>query len=224
MDTEIIKSYITVRYDRWLDYSKYHCSLACMPDEAVDVLNEVLVMLLEKDPVYLLQMYEAKKGGYRELDYFILQMIKLNITSVTSPYRHKYKPIPVDENVNWQRLDIVDETDQEQDKAGTTLREMRLIRYIFDRLDLTELERRVFTFKFFAGMSFAEWPGQENRKKLYQAYKTVLSAIGELLFALQLTKKKREVGAISKRSAGRIQELCEIFMRTRKVVLVNDQE
>lgn len=224
MDTEIINSYITVRYDRWLDYSKYHCSLACMPDEAVDVLNEVLMMLLEKDPVYLLQMYEAKKGRYRELDYFILQMIKLNITSVTSPYRHKYKPIPVDENVNWQRLDIVDETGQEQDKAGTALREMRLIRYIFDRLDLTELERRVFTFKFFAGMSFAEWPGQENRKKLYQAYKTVLSAIGELLFALQLTKKKREVGAISKRSAGRIQELCEIFMRTRKVVLVNDQE
>lgn len=224
MDTEIINSYITVRYDRWLDYSKYHCSLACMPDEAVDVLNEVLMMLLEKDPVYLLQMYEAKKGRYRELDYFILQMIKLNITSVTSPYRHKYKPIPVDENVNWQRLDIVDETGQEQDKAGTALREMRLIRYIFDRLDLTELERRVFTFKFFAGMSFAEWPGLENRKKLYQAYKTVLSAIGELLFALQLTKKKREVGAISKRSAGRIQELCEIFMRTRKVVLVNDQE
>lgn len=224
MDTEIINSYITVRYDRWLDYSKYHCSLACMPDEAVDVLNEVLMMLLEKDPVYLLQMYEAKKGRYRELDYFILQMIKLNITSVTSPYRHKYKPIPVDENVNWQRLDIVDETGQEQDKAGTALREMRLIRYIFDRLDLTELERQVFAFKFFAGMSFAEWPGQENRKKLYQAYKTVLSTIGELLFALQLTKKKREVGAISKRSAGRIQELCEIFMRTRKVVLTSTFE
>ena len=47
METDIINSYITVRYDRWLDYSQYHCSLACMPDEALDVLNEVLAMLLE---------------------------------------------------------------------------------------------------------------------------------------------------------------------------------
>ena len=88
MGTEIINSYITARYDRWLDYSKYHCSLACMPDEAVDVLNEVLVMLLEKDLAYLLRMHEAKKGRYRELDYFVLQMIKLNITSVPEDTSH----------------------------------------------------------------------------------------------------------------------------------------
>ena len=224
MGTEIINSYITARYDRWLDYSKYHCSLACMPDEAVDVLNEVLVMLLEKDLAYLLRMYEAKKGRYRELDYFVLQMIKLNITSVTSPYRHKYKPIPVDENVNWQHLDIMDETDQERDKAETALREMRLIRYIFDRLDLTELERRVFTFKFFAGEPFAKWPGPENKKVLYQAYKIVYSAIVELLHSLRLTGRVAEIRAVSRRSRKRIQELCETFMRTRKVVLVNDQE
>lgn len=224
MGTEIINNYITVRYNRWLDYSKYHCSLACMPDEAVDVLNEVLVMLLEKDLAYLLRMYEAKKGRYRELDYFVLQMIKLNITSVTSPYRHKYKPIPVDENVNWQQLDIVDETEQERDRAGAALREMRLIRYIFDRLELTELERQVFAFKFFAGESFAEWPGTENKKMLYQAYKVVYSAIVELLYSLRLTGSVAEIRAVSGRSRERIQELCEIFMRTRKVVLVNDQE
>ena len=224
MGTEIINSYITVRYDRWLDYSKYHCSLACMPDEAVDVLNEVLVMLLEKDPAYLLRMYEARKGRYRELDYFILQMIKLNITSVTSPYRHKYKPIPAEENVNWQRLDIVDESDQERDKAGVAFREMRLIRYIFDRLELTELERRVFAFKFFAGESFAEWPGTENKKMLYQAYKVVYSAIAELLHSLRLTGRVAEIKAVSRRSRERIRELCDVFMRTRKVVLTNDQE
>ena len=224
MGTEIINSYITARYDRWLDYSKYHCSIACMPDEAIDVLNEVLVMLLEKDPAYLLRMYETKKGRYRELDYFVLQMIKLNITSVTSPYRHKYKPIPVDGNVDWQRLDIVDEIDQERDKAGGTLREMRLVRYIFDRLDLTELERQVFAFKFFAEGDFTEWPGTENKNVLYQAYKVVYSAIVELLHSLRLTGKAGGIKAVSRQSRERIQELCEIFKRTRKVVLVNDQE
>lgn len=224
MGTEIINSYITARYDRWLDYSKYHCSLACMPDEAVDVLNEVLAMLLEKEPAYLLRMYEAKKGKSRELDFFILQMIKLNITSVTSPYRHKYKSIPVDENVDWQRLDIIDETDPKQDKASTTLREMKLVRFVFDRLELTNLERQVFAFKFFAGMSFTDWPGDENRKMSYQVYKTVFSAIVELLYTLQLTKKTAKVKAISKRSKARIQELYEIFMKTRKVALINGPE
>ena len=219
METDIINSYITVRYDRWLDYSQYHCSLACMPDEAVDVLNEVLAMLLEKEPAYLLQLYEAMKGRYRELDFFVLQMIKLNITSVTSPYRHKYKPLPVDENVNWQQLDIIDEVNQGQDRAAIVLKEMRLIRFVFDRLELTDMERQVFAFKFFAGSTFAKWPGKESRKVLYESYKTVLTAIGELLYTLRLTNKASDINTLSNRSRNRVHELCEIFMRTRKVSL-----
>lgn len=219
METDIINSYITVRYDRWLDYSQYHCSLACMPDEAVDVLNEVLAMLLEKEPAYLLQLYEARKGCYRELDFFVLQMIKLNITSVTSPYRHKYKPLPVDENVNWQQLEIIDEVNQGQDRAAIVLKEMRLVRFVFDRLELTDMERQVFAFKFFAGSTFAKWPGKESRKVLYESYKTVLTAIGELLYTLRLTNKASDINTLSNRSRNRVHELCEIFMRTRKVSL-----
>lgn len=220
MGTETINRYINIRYDRWLDYSKYHCSLASMPDEAVDVLNEVLVMLLEKDSEYLHRLYKAKKGRFRELDFFVLRMIKLNITSVTSPYRHRYKPIPVDENVDWQRLEIVDESDPEPDSAGSILRKMKLVRFIFDRLELTELERRVFAFKFFAGRPFIDWPGKETRKTLYQAYKTVLSAIGELLYVFHLTGHQQDYSkVISKRSQARVQEICEIFLKTRKATI-----
>ena len=187
METDIINSYITVRYDRWLDYSQYHCSLACMPDEAVDVLNEVLAMLLEKEPAYLLQLYEARKGRYRELDFFVLQMIKLNITSVTSPYRHKYKPIPVDENVDWRRLNIIDEPDDSPDRTEYIRERMQDIRNIIDQLSLSEKAKRIFAWKFFAGESFADWPGPENRKELYEVYKSVFSAVmdkkdGRLLF------------------------------------------
>lgn len=224
MGIEIINSYITIRYDRWLDYSKYHCSLAYMSDEAVDVLNEVLVMLLEKDPEYLHRLYKAKKGRYRELDFFVLQMIKLNITSVTSPYRHKYKSLPIDDTIDWQRLNIIDESDPEADKAGSILREMKLIRFIFDRLELTELERRVFAFKFFAGLSLTHWPGQENKKALYQAYKVVYSAICELLYTLRLTRYATKVKVTSQRSNKRIQELCELFMKTRRVTLTHVSE
>ena len=87
-----IEAFIEKRYDRWLDYAKYHCSLAGMSSEAIDVLNEVMCMLLQKPLEHLSRLMEAKQGKYTELDWYILQMIKLNVTSDTSPYRHKYKP------------------------------------------------------------------------------------------------------------------------------------
>lgn len=95
MTDDIIHNYISQRYFRWLDYAQYHCSHAGIVDEAIDVLNEVLAMLIEKynsHRDYIIRLYESKKGQYRELDFFVLQMIKLNIQSPTSPYRHKYKP------------------------------------------------------------------------------------------------------------------------------------
>ena len=48
MANQIINKYISERYDRWLDYAVYHCSHHGMNEEAVDVLNEVLAMLIEK--------------------------------------------------------------------------------------------------------------------------------------------------------------------------------
>jgi hypothetical protein len=48
MASEALNKYIEKRYDRWLDYAKYHCSLAGMSSEAIDVLNEVMCMLLQK--------------------------------------------------------------------------------------------------------------------------------------------------------------------------------
>ena len=41
MASKAVNNYITKRYERWLDYSLYHCGLASIPDEATDVLNEV---------------------------------------------------------------------------------------------------------------------------------------------------------------------------------------
>ena len=42
MASKAVNNYITKRYERWLDYSLYHCGLASIPDEATDVLNEVM--------------------------------------------------------------------------------------------------------------------------------------------------------------------------------------
>ena len=158
-----------------------------MTDEDIDVLNEVMCMLLQKPSGHLSRLMEAKKGKYTELDFYILQMIKLNVTSDTSPYRHKYKPIPVDENVDWRRLNIIDEPDDSPDHTEYIRERMQDIRNIIDQLSLSEKAKRIFAWKFFAGESFADWPGPENRKELYETYKSVFNAVmekkdGKLLF------------------------------------------
>lgn len=180
MANQIINKYISEAYDRWLDYAVYHCSHANMFDEAIDVLNEVLAMLIEKcnaNESHILKLYESKKGQYRELDFFILQMIKLNIQSPTSPYRHKYKSIPVDENVDFQRMDIIDEEEQIQDRSGDILQKMQQVRSIFENLQLSKKAKRVFSWKFFEGNSFSEWIGPEDKKDLYDIYNGVLELI-----------------------------------------------
>lgn len=189
MANEVLGKYIKKRYERWLDYARYHCSLSSMGGEEIDVLNEVLAMLLEKPETYVLKLLESKQGKYTELDFYILQMIKLNVTSDTSPYRHKYKPLPINDNVDWRKLNIVDnvEEDDEEDKSGYIFNRFQEVREIIEGLGLSEKAKRIFTWKFFAGESFADWPGPENKKELYQIYKSVLKAMqdkkrGILLF------------------------------------------
>lgn len=177
MASEALNKYIQRRYERWLDYARYHCSHAGMEGEAVDVLNEVLAMLLEKPEDYTSTLLGARQGKYTELDFYVLQMIKLNVTSDTSPYRHKYKPIPVDENVDWRRLNIEDKDDPEEDRNGYVCARFQEVRDILTELNLSERATLVFTWKFFAGESFADWPGLESRKELYAIYKKIFKII-----------------------------------------------
>ena len=175
MASEALNKYIEKRYDRWLDYAKYHCSLAGMSSEAIDVLNEVMCMLLQKPLEHLSRLMEAKQGKYTELDWYILQMIKLNVTSDTSPY------------VDWRRLNIIDEPDDSIDRTEYIRERMQDIRDMVDLLGLSEKAKRIFAWKFFAGESFADWPGPESRKELYETYKSVFNAVmdkkdGRLLF------------------------------------------
>lgn len=184
MTTDIIHQYISQRYYRWLDYARYHCSHAKMIDEEIDVLNEVLAMLLDKyktNEAYIMRLYESKKGQYRELDFFVLQMIKLNIQSPTSPYRYKYKALPIDENADLSYMDILDDEYEEIDRPGIILKQMNRVREIFESLDLSEIARKVFSFKFFEGNSFSEWEGPEDTKFLYDTYNGVQNLIKDKL-------------------------------------------
>ena len=189
MANQTINKYIAERYDRWLDYATYHCSLAGMNDEAIDVLNEVLAMLIEKciaNEEQIMMLFNKKKQQYRELDFFVLQMIKLNIQSPTSPYRYKYKSIPIDENTDCQSIDLIDEDDDERDYAGDILSKVQQVRSIFESLQLSGKVRRIFSWKFFEGNSFSEWEGSEEKKDLYCIYNGVLELIKNKLEGREL--------------------------------------
>ncbi len=182
-----IEKYISKRYERWLDYAIYHCSLNDMKDEAMDVLNEVLLSLCRKNNDELKRMLESKKNGYTELDFFVLRMIKLNATSDTSPYRSKYKPMPVDRNVDYTRIEIEDMQDAQEDTPTSIFNRFEEIREVIVELDLSPLARKIFEYRFFCDESFSDWEGPESLKQMYEVYNGVLELIkrkinGESIF------------------------------------------
>ena len=187
MAREAVNNYITKRYERWLDYSLYHCGLAGISDEATDVLNEVICSLLQKQSKLLDKLLDTKKNGYTELDFFVLKMIKLNASSPTSQYRSRYKPLPVDDNVDYSRLDIEDISDDSEDRNAEILEKLHLVRETFESLDLGTVAARVFEFHFFQDGNFSEWKGPETLKQLYEIYNGVQELIrkkiaGESIF------------------------------------------
>lgn len=187
MASAAVNNYISKRYERWLDYSLYHCGLAGIPDEAIDVLNEVLCSLLQKKDRLLDKLLETKKNGYAELDFFVLRMIKLNASSPTSQYRSRYKPLPSDENVDYTKLDIEDVQEEPVDNNAILLDRIHQVRGVFENLDLSTLAARVFEFRFFQDSNFSEWKGPETLKQLYEIYNGVQELIrkkiaGESIF------------------------------------------
>ena len=176
--TPEINNYIEKRYSNWLDYSKYHCKKAGIEDESLDILDEVIISLLQKDESNLLRMIQApsKCGKFMELDIFVLRMIRLNIYSPTSPYQSRYKPIPR-ANKDLMRLNIADVTEDDNDRPALILKRFKLVRSILDELNLSPKARAIFDHKFTNGLSFHEWTGEGDLKELYTTYKKVENMI-----------------------------------------------
>lgn len=119
----------------------------------------------------------------------ILAMIKINCTSPTAPYRYKnINRLPVDENVTClSRLDIIDDYNNDIDNAGQSLFRMDLIRWIFERLELEDLEHFIFQYRFFENEEVKNLAIEIQGSKLYHAYNNVTRAIHEILTSERLT-------------------------------------
>lgn len=175
----MIRKYISERYCRWRDYAVYHATLAGTPDEADDILNEVILNLLEKDPDRMRNMLNRKKDGYRELDFFVLRMIKLNAHSKTSPWRYKIRGLPIDKNIDPWRIEIEDSSQEEPDMIEEKLNLWRKAREVLEVLDVPDSDKNMFSWKVFAGFSLSKWPGPENYPKISSKYQNVLHLMSE---------------------------------------------
>lgn len=189
MASREINNYITKRYDRWLDYARYHCTQCGIADESEDVLNEVVLSLLQKPDKKLDCLLNSKQGQYTELDFYVLRMIKLNASSPTSPYQNKYKSLPVDDNVDYSCLEIEDCCSEESDRAGYILDRMHQIREMIEELGFSTKAMAVFEFRFFQDGDFKQWDGEVDMdiKELYDVYSRITKLLkskkkGEILF------------------------------------------
>jgi len=178
--TQEINQYLKKSYQRLLDYSIFHASRAGIPDEATDVLNEVILALLQMDDTRVMNLLSSKKiekGIERsELDWFIMKMIKLNCYSETAPYRAKLKQIHTS-NIDVCRLQIEDVDDCAIDRAEVVLMRFKQVREAFDDLCLSQKGKQIFEYKFFEGQLFSEWKGKETKKELYEVYTKVTNLI-----------------------------------------------
>jgi len=195
-----VENYLSTRYNRFLEYAHYHAKLARLDQQGGDVLNEVLLSLLTKDPAKLQKLYNKKgKKGYREIDFYILRMVKLNCHSITSPYRFRYRGLDRDENS--QEGFLRDETDPEEieevynedqeipepadepyedhDKTELICQRFQLIRDVLDKLPITEREKQAFRHKYFLEESWSTWRGKESAKWLQLTFKKVKALVIE---------------------------------------------
>jgi predicted DNA-binding transcriptional regulator len=186
---EEIRNYISTRYQRYLDYADYHASLAGLDQQGPDVLHEVIISVLKKDEKMLLGLYNKKKKGLRELDFYILRMLNLNCHSLTSPYRFKYRYPAADGNITPADLDQQwDEPEAETvDAAQITCDRYDVIREVLSTLYIfTSDEIEIFKWKFFHGNTWRQWEGKHSKEFLQSTYKAVLKAV---IYHIEMRRK-----------------------------------
>jgi len=214
---ETIRKYISIRYERWLDYSRYKCSKQKLDEFAIDLLNDVVLNLLQKGDDMLLKLYSQKKVQkgieLTGLDFYVLKAIDINTYSDTAPFRHKNRSLPSVREVKVERLKITNEEYVEDDRPAEIMKQMRLIRWVFNGLNLTVFEHYVFEHKFFLDESLEEMVEWSVDKRIkYSLYSDVLNVIHNILYYYGLTTL-----APQKELNDRLNKLCTEFIKHHKI-------
>lgn len=163
--------YIAHAYPRWVEYASYHVRQSRLAIDPAEVVNDVLCMLLERDRPKLERMIKDRSRERTELDFYVMRIVKISIHSPRSPFRYQrgqHCTVRLDEGC---RPLPVAAPEFDQEDAYTQVRQ------VFDTLQVSELSKRIFAWRVFEGKSFAEWPGPESQKLLYDTFNRILLII-----------------------------------------------
>ncbi|OFY61636.1 MAG: hypothetical protein A2Y71_03095 [Bacteroidetes bacterium RBG_13_42_15] len=148
---------------------------------------------MEKPEEKVLHLYQKIKKPYRELDYFILKMIKLNAHSKTAPFRfYFFERVPIDANTDpLQMIWIPDQVyDPEEDVfANNFLSDLRLLRLAIDRTDLSTLEKGIINWKLLGNENIKDYPYApcESPGELYGNFSKGRQKITETFHKLKMS-------------------------------------
>ncbi len=182
-----LSNYMNKRYPNWLEYAQFHASQSGYPELGGDLLNEVLIAVLGKEEPFLIGLAKQKKNGYSGLDYYILNLIKRNATSKTSPFRYKEEKQRIDRNVNYEVMGLVDEI---KDRESIEIK-MELNNKI-DQIALDVFENdedmKIFVDRFCIGRDFGEMSINTGMPKVsvHRRYLKILKRVAERMEAVPM--------------------------------------
>ena len=98
---------------------------------------------------------------------------------------------------------------------------MRIVRFIFDRLELSEFDRAVFEYHFFQDGKFTDWPKTDTLKNLYSSYSYTRSVIQRIVCALGIGKPTVQPKGITQSMKRRIIKASRQFIEKTDKRLLN---
>lgn len=138
-----------------------------------------MISLLQKDSAFLQDLMDKARGGYTELDFFFLRMILLNTHSPTAPYHRKNRYVPIDRNISFTDLVIEDTGLDQEDPEEDQLQMWRKACEILEFLDVPDLDRNIFSWKFFGDNSIRSWPVPESYPTVCKIFNQVKDLMRE---------------------------------------------
>lgn len=172
-----VNDYINFRYGRWLEYAAYHIRVSKLSIEPAELLNNVMCFMLEGDTRYLSKLFESKKNGVTELDFFVLHIIKRNVYSPRSRARY-VKGQHCTELVDMQTKANISSP---EDDGFDVVQAYETVRTTLDSLEVPQRDKEIFAWRFFERNVYKDWPGIERPKQLYDTYNRVLALITNII-------------------------------------------
>lgn len=170
-----LENFIAEKRETWVRYARTWCQYVISRDEAEDVVQEVICMLLyqSKKNDKFIRMMNKPRNNQTELDYYVIKTIRNNCQSSNASYYRKYHKSPATEKPGeiLPEWNAFDPWEKYEEQCETTPEEkVKIIRTIFDGIHFSEYHRKIFIFHFFEHHSFKDWKGPETTRKLDKIY------------------------------------------------------